>query len=101
MDLLTSLKNFNADKSDLDEMVLLSAQGRLYVAECEALKMPVPEWVTEGLESLRTEVKSQRRDALKKALKDAKARQAVDLTADERRAARQREIEQIESQLAE
>lgn len=53
---LTTFKNFNADRMDIDEFVALLAFGKSLRAEYDALQIEEPEYIDTQLKSLRREI---------------------------------------------
>jgi predicted transcriptional regulator len=97
--MLDALKNFDAKRADLAELVELSAYGRALLAEFETLSVEAPEWATENLAAVRRELKSRNQDRLAAKLKAAKARLETLKTVDEKRTGVQAEIAALEAQL--
>jgi hypothetical protein len=100
MSMLDALKNFDAKRADLPELVELASFGRSLLAEFEALSVEPPDWVTENLTAVRREVKSRNQDRLAAKLKSAKARLETLKTPDEKRKGVETEIAELEAQLA-
>jgi len=97
--MLSDLKNFNAERMDLSELVALSAFARELQAEFKELGVEAPEWVDENTKSLMREIKSRNADRIASKLKSAKARFETLKTVDERRNALAAEIADLEKQL--
>lgn len=60
--MLDQLKNFNAERMDVDELVALAAFARTLRAEYEATQVDEPEWVGTQLNSLRREIQTRMTD---------------------------------------
>lgn len=97
--MLDALKNFDAKRADLSELVELSAYGRALVAEFEVLNIEAPDWVVENLTAVRREARSRNADRLAAKLKAAKARLSTLLSPDEKRKSVEDEITKLETQL--
>lgn len=97
--MLSELKNFDASRMDLAELVALASFGRALQAEFGTLGVESPEWVDANLTALRREIKSRNADRLTAKLRSAKARLETLKTPDEKRAATEKEIADIETQL--
>ena len=70
--MLQDFKNFNAEQADLEELVALSAFGKQLRAEFEAQKVPIPEYVSDNLNTLSREIDvrmADRREARKREIK--------------------------------
>lgn len=93
------LKNFQVDRLDVGELLELRAVGKLLRVEYEAADVPTPEWLTDSLRTLNTEVDRRRKDELERRLKQLKAEDSADRTASERREDRAKERERIEKAL--
>jgi hypothetical protein len=97
--MLERIRNFQADRMDLDELTELSAVGRILVDEFERLSLEVPDWVTANLKSLRREIKTRVADQLEKSLRDKKTRLEALKPAEQKRTDLQAEIDKLEKQL--
>jgi hypothetical protein len=97
--MLSDLKNFNADRMDIPELVALSSFARALQAEFQSLGVEIPEWVDENSKSLAREIKSRNADRIASKLKAAKARLETLKTPDEKRTALAAEIAELEKQL--
>jgi hypothetical protein len=97
--MINELKNFNADRLDLDELVALSAFGRVFQAEVVALGVEEPDWLAGSLRLLRKEVSIRQQDRLEKLLYQKKSRLQSLKPAVEKRAEIEAEIKFLELQL--
>lgn len=97
--MINELKNFNADRLDLDELVGLSAFGRCFQAECAALNVEEPDWLGSNLRILRKEISIRQQDRLEKLLHQKKSRLQSLKPAAEKRAEIEAEIKKLEEQL--
>lgn len=97
--MLSDLKNFEATRCNLTELVNLSAYGRILLAEFETLGVQAPEWVEENVKAVRREAKSRNRDSLAASLREKKARLETLKTPDEKRRALSKEIAALEKDL--
>lgn len=84
-DMLKELRGLDIERTDLDEMVALSAFGRDMKTEYDRLVIPVPEWLEDRLTELDRETRLRRTDALEKKLKELNAREDALKTADQKR----------------
>lgn len=94
--MLNLLKNFDAERMDVDELVALSLFARQLHGEYETLNLDVPDWVDESTRGVRLEIRSRVSDLLAKRLKEAKARRASLRTTEEKRTELDAEIEKLE-----
>lgn len=91
----------NSIRIGIEELIALHAFGRQLRAEFELFNVPVPEWVSDSLDSLRIEIKSRNRDRLQADLRKKKALLTTLKTPDEKRSDLNSEVEALEKQLAE
>lgn len=84
--LTARLRNFEADRNDLDELVELFAWAKSLAAAYESNTIPLPEWLQDNTVSVANEIKSRVRDYQAKALKEIEAEQATLKTREEKRA---------------
>ena len=97
--MLDLLKNFDANRLDMEQLVELSAEARKMASEYEALKVEVPEWLGIQTKSLRREIASRDADRKERALRDLKARRSTLKTVDEKRTELDKQIADLESQV--
>lgn len=93
--MLDQFKNFSADSNDLDELVQLAAFGRQFRAEHETLNVPVPEYVDDNLRAIRREIESKMADRKATRIRELKAQRTSLATAQEKRAAIDKELEEL------
>jgi hypothetical protein len=98
-DMLKELRGLDIERTDLDEMVALSAFGRDMKAEYERLIIPIPEWLEDRLVELDRETRLRRTDALEKKLKELRARKETLKTAEQKRQDVDTEMAKIEAAL--
>jgi len=70
--MLQEFKNFNVEASEIEELVALSAFGKMLRGEFEAQKVQVPEYVSDNLNSISREIDARmadRREARKREIK--------------------------------
>lgn len=96
--MLSELKNFDAKRMDLNELVALSAFGTAFKNEFESLGVETPEWVAVNLTSLHREIKSRNADRLASRIRDARNRLETLKTPSEKKAALVKEIADLEKQ---
>ena len=99
--MLDLLKNFNAERMDLTELVALAAFGDSVSAKFKESGVDAPEWLDVNRASLTREIKSRNADRLSAKLRSAKARLETLKTPDEKRKATEDEIAQLTARLAE
>lgn len=99
--MLEQLRNVNVVRTDVEDLVALSAFGRQLRAEFDLYSLPVPEWVTDNLDALRIEIKARNRNRLQAELRKKKAMLTTLKTPDEKRADLNSEVEALEKQLQE
>ncbi len=85
MQMLRDLRGLDTERTDLDEMVALSAFGTAMKAEYERTTIPSPDWLDDRLGDLNRAIRLLRQDALEKKLKELETRQEALKTADQKR----------------
>lgn len=100
MRILAKLAALNTDRSDLGELVELAVEVQAVKEGFESFDIPLPEAISDGLDSLRTEIETRKADAIKKRLRELLAADAADKTTNERREDRAKERERLQAQLA-
>ena len=98
--MLTDFKNFDHNRLDIDQMVALAAFGKQLRQEYEAHNLEEPEWLDRQLKTLRREITSRNQDRLEKLLREKKLKVEGLKTPAERKTALQKEIKDLEKQLA-
>ena len=61
---ITALKNFNADRLDIDEMVGLLADCKALRTEYEALQIEEPEYIDTTIKAIRREINARNADKI-------------------------------------
>jgi hypothetical protein len=61
---ITALKNFNADRLDMDELVGLLADSKALRTEYEALQIEEPEYIDTTIKAIRREITSRNADKI-------------------------------------
>jgi hypothetical protein len=97
--MLLSLRNFDANRMDIDDLVEMAAYGRMIQAECTAQGVREPEWLEPSLKSVRREIASREADRKEKTLRELKARRASLLTPEEKRGQLDQQIAALEKEL--
>lgn len=96
---LERIRSLQADREDIDGLIEMKVLGNLAVAEFKAAKLPVPDYLDDGMKTINIEIEAKRRDTLQRALKAAQLRRKGLATAEEKRNALDLEIQAIESAL--
>lgn len=99
--MLEQLKNFDASRLGLDELVALSALAVSLRDQYEQLDLDEPDWLDIQLKSLKREIRTRNADRLEKSLREKKARLETLKTPTQKKAELQTEIKNLEKQLAE
>lgn len=94
------LRRYSADQFQLDELVALEVFGRQMRQGYESRQIEAPVWLDDTLRAISSEIAVKARDQLQLRLKEAKARLAVNMSRDERKAQAQADVERLEKQLA-
>lgn len=97
--LLQQLKNFVADRLDLDDLVALAAFGRQLRSEYESHALDEPEWVDIQLKSLRREIHVRIADKLESRRREINSRLESLKTPSQRKSDLLKERQQIDKQL--
>ena len=98
--MLTELKNFDANRGSIDEMVSLRAYARSLVAEYEAQNVEVPEWIEPQLKNLDRQIAAKNADRLEARRREIRARLENLKTPNEKKAELRRELAQLDRQIA-
>ena len=98
---LNEFKNFDANRLSLEELVGLSAYGSSLRAEYEKLDLEEPDFIDIQIKALRREIRTRNADKLEKSLREKRARLETLKTPTQKKAELQKEIRDLESQLAE
>jgi hypothetical protein len=97
---LQRIRALNLDTVALDELIeIVDVHAKPLRAAHETRNIPVPEELLDGINRINREIDLRSRDDLEKMLKEAKARRAALLTADEKRKAADEEIARLEGKL--
>jgi hypothetical protein len=99
--MLKELRGLDVERTDLDEMVALSTFGLSMKVEYERLTIPVPEWLETRLGELDRTIRSQRREALEKKVKELEARKDALKTAEQKRQDVDAELAKVKAALGE
>lgn len=99
MDILTKFRTFNQDGADMDELVALHMFGQNYVAQYEQFKMTSPDWITDRVKVLKSEIFKRRRDYLEKTLRSKKLAREALRTPEQKRQDLDTDIAQLEAEL--
>lgn len=96
---LDRIRNFNSERSDLDEMVELLVIGEEILGGYEKNSLEAPEWLKDNVGVLRKEIAARRRDNLERALKLAEGRLETLKSAEEKRQDTAAEITRLRAAL--
>jgi hypothetical protein len=97
--MLSELKNFDAKRMDLVELVALASFGRDLQAEFGVLGVESPEWIEQNLKAVHREIKSRNADRIAARIREAKTRLETLKTPSEKRTDLQAELARLEKQL--
>ena len=93
------IRNLNVPTADLDDLVLAKQTLALLDSGYQAATGETPEWVTDKLTALSTEIDSRVRDQLLKTLKTKQARRSALATPDEKRERLDAEIAALQNRI--
>lgn len=98
---INALKNLSVRSGfALDELVAVRSELKLLAQNFDDLKMTIPEWVASKVDEVEAEVKSQMKAERQATLQKMRARRAALMTRDEKRETLDKEIAELEAQLA-
>ena|SRR5208282_3958302 len=99
--MLTELKNFDANRMSIDEMVSLRAYARNLVSEYDTQMVETPEWIETQLKNLDRQIAAKNADRLEARRREIKVRLENLKTTVEKRAELKKELAQLDKQLVE
>jgi ATP-dependent Lon protease len=94
---LTTFKNYNTTRADLDDLVAMAAFGRALRTEYEAHQIEEPEFVSSKLKSLRAEIADRNADKIASRKAEIKARLDSLKSPKEKAAELRKELEALET----
>jgi hypothetical protein len=94
--MLDAIKNFDARRASVEELVETSAEARAIEAEFKALGIDQPDWLEPAVKSLRREIATRTADAREAKLRDLRARRSSLRSESEKREDLDREIAALE-----
>ena len=98
--MLSTFKNFSADRLDVDELVALASFGNALKDEFVALGIDVPEYVDVNLKTLKREIRGRVADKREAEKRRLLAQLDSLKTTSERKAELKKQLEAVEAQLA-
>lgn len=98
--MLEQLRNFDAKRLDLEELVELSAIGTTIKNEFDRVTVETPEWLDANLKSLRREIKARQADQIEAALREKRLQVERMTPVEERRKKAQEELAELERKAA-
>ena len=99
--LLDVLRQFDAARTSVDRMVELLAYARMLESQYTVVKLKVPEWIEDAISRLMRTIEAKRKDELSRQLRALEQAATQDQTPDERRKARQEQMDAIRKELGE
>lgn len=87
----SQLRQLNLQRAETDELVAILAFGRQMASTFGSFSIPAPEWLTDNITALEREVRSRHQDMLENRLREIRSRREALRTAEEKRAAIDRE----------
>lgn len=98
--MLERLKTLNVDRIELDEAIELLALAEVVEAKFAAVGLTAaPEYLTDAIRTLKSEIAGRMRDAREKRLKQIRAQKTQLMSADEKRLALSKEEAELEELL--
>ena len=97
--MLQELKNFDANRMSIDEMVSLRAYARNLVSEYDTQMVDVPEWIENQLKALDRQIAAKNADRLEARRREIVSRLESLKTTVEKRAELKKELAQLDKQL--
>ncbi len=95
---MLDLKNFDAKRATLEELVTASAAGRMLLTEFVDLSVDAPEWLEITVKSIRREIKAKSADRIAAKIRDAEARLEALKTPGEKRTSLEAELKALKKQ---
>ncbi|HKN69721.1 MAG TPA: hypothetical protein VJX30_01620 [Terriglobales bacterium] len=99
--MLTELKNFDANRASIDEMVSLRAYARNLISEFDNQSVEVPEWVTVVSKNLDRQIMAKNADRLEARRREIRARLENLKTPAEKKTELRKELAALDKQLVE
>ncbi len=94
---LTTFKNYNTARADLDELIAMASFGRALRAEYEAHQIDEPEFIGTKLKALRSEIADRNADKIAARKSELKARLDALKAPKEKAAELRKELEALEA----
>jgi len=94
---ITALKNFNADRLDMEDLVGLLADSKALRAEYEALQIEEPEYIDTTIKAIRREITSRNADKIAARKRELTARIDSLKTPAQKKAELEKELAKLES----
>jgi ATP-dependent Lon protease len=94
---INALKNFNADRMDLDDMVGLLADSKALRAEYEALQIEEPEYIDTTIKAIRREITARNADKIAARKRELTARIDSLKTPAQKKAELEKELAKLEA----
>ncbi len=96
---LNALKNFVARNYSVEDLVAVRADLKTLAANFDDMSVAIPEWLTDKLTEVESEVKTQTKADKMAALKKLRSQEAALMTRDERREAIKNQIAELEASI--
>ena len=97
--MLSDLKNFDANRASIDEMVALRASCRSILAEYELQNVEYPDWVEASVKGLDRQITAKNADRLEARKREITARLENLKTPAEKKTELRKELAQLDKQL--
>ena len=97
--MLTDLKNFDANRASIDEMVSLRASCRSILTEYELQNVETPDWVEVALKNLDRQIAAKNADRLEARRREITSRLDNLKTTNERKTELRKELAKLDKQL--
>ena len=97
--MLTDLKNFDANRASIDEMVSLRAECRTVVTEYEVQNVATPDWVEPALTNLDRQIKAKNAERLEARKREVTLRLDNLKTPNEKKIELRKELAQLNKEL--
>lgn len=92
---LTDLKNYDAERLQLEDLIHLDATAKVTLASYADNGVDVPEWLSNTANRLKVDIRQRNRNVLEKRLSEVRARRAALATTEEKRAQAAAEEEKL------
>lgn len=99
LDLLERLRRFDADRASMEDLLLMSAVAKLFLAEHAQHDVEPEDWISDRIRSLTRAIDARNHDDLERQLRQAVATREQAMTPQEKRDAADQKIQTLRKKL--